>query len=71
MTTTHTFAVTGMTCGSCVAHVEEALRGVDGVESVTVDLDGASASVVASDPGDTEQMRRAIEDAGYEAALRP
>ncbi|MGC8945931.1 MAG: heavy-metal-associated domain-containing protein, partial [Anaerolineae bacterium] len=30
--------VRGMTCASCVAHVEGALRGVDGVEEVAVNL---------------------------------
>ena len=35
---TITLLVSGMTCASCVAHVEKALRGVEGVLSATVNL---------------------------------
>ena len=31
-------AIEGMTCASCVAHVERALAKVDGVSSVSVNL---------------------------------
>ena len=30
------FDVTGMTCAACSAHVERAVRGVEGVKEVTV-----------------------------------
>ena len=32
------YTVTGMTCASCVAHVEKAVQGVAGVEQVSVSL---------------------------------
>ena len=32
------FDVTGMTCAACSAHVERAVRGVEGVKEVTVSL---------------------------------
>lgn len=37
--------VVGMTCGNCVAHVSEALEGVDGVSAVEVDLETGHARV--------------------------
>ncbi|WP_456300206.1 heavy metal translocating P-type ATPase [Salinimicrobium sediminilitoris] len=42
---THTYQVTGMTCNGCRAHVEEALRKVDGVKSASVDLEKAEAVI--------------------------
>ena len=42
--------VTGMTCASCVRHVEKALRRVDGVSTVTVNL-ATEKATVAFDPG--------------------
>ncbi|RME37962.1 MAG: heavy-metal-associated domain-containing protein, partial [Thermoflexia bacterium] len=36
--------VRGMTCASCVAHVEHALRSLEGVEDVTVNLATERAS---------------------------
>ena len=32
------FQVTGMTCAACQAHVERAVRAVEGVENVSVNL---------------------------------
>jgi len=59
--------VGGMTCASCVAHVEKALRAVPGVLEATVNLATERASVRAlSGPGLTDRLRRAISAAGYE-----
>ena len=35
---TSKFSVTGMTCAACSAHVEKAVKSVDGVKSVSVSL---------------------------------
>jgi Cu+-exporting ATPase len=40
-----TLPVSGMTCASCVAHVEQALRGVKSVAGVAVNLATEKASV--------------------------
>lgn len=58
--------VTGMTCASCVRHVEKALRRVDGVVSVNVNL-ATEKATVAFDPvaATLPSMRAAVEHAGY------
>ena len=35
---TEKYNVTGMTCAACSAHVEKAVRGVAGVDTVSVNL---------------------------------
>ncbi len=40
-----TLRITGMTCGHCVKHVEDALRGVAGVSTVRVDLGAGEAQI--------------------------
>ncbi|MEO6016489.1 MAG: heavy metal translocating P-type ATPase [Polaromonas sp.] len=57
----------GMTCASCVARVEKALKKVPGVETATVNLATESARIVYV-PGEHMEalLRRAVRDAGYE-----
>ncbi len=57
----------GMTCASCVAHVEEALAQVPGVLSVNVNLATEKASVeyIPTLTG-LADFRRAVADVGYE-----
>ena len=57
----------GMTCASCVARVERALKKVGGVADATVNLATESARIAYT--GDAQmpaRLRRAIRDAGYE-----
>jgi P-type Cu+ transporter len=57
----------GMTCASCVARVEKALKKVPGVEQATVNLATESARIqVQSEDVSDARLRRAIRDAGYE-----
>src|SRR5438093_10590330 len=66
-------AITGMTCASCVANVESALRGVSGVKSADVNLATERASVQL-DPtrADLPALVRAVDRAGYGSlALSP
>jgi Cu+-exporting ATPase len=60
------FPVSGMTCASCVAHVEEALKSVPGVVSVAVNLASEKATVEYLDSVSVADLRRAVKDAGYE-----
>src|SRR5688572_7325920 len=61
--------VQGMTCASCVAHVEKAARKLPGVESVSVNL-ARGRAVVRFDPHqvDPRRIADAITGAGYPAA---
>ena len=61
-----TLNVGGMTCASCVMHVEHALRDVEGVLSVNVNLASEQARVEYL-PGMAQlpDMRHAVSDAGY------
>jgi P-type Cu+ transporter len=66
-----TLDVSGMTCASCVGHVEGALKEIPGVEAVTVNL-GLNTARVVYIPGvaTSAAMKRAIREVGYEAADR-
>ena len=57
----------GMTCASCSARVERALKKVPGVQDATVNLATESARITFS-PGEQMEarLRRAVRDAGYE-----
>ncbi|QHI98867.1 heavy metal translocating P-type ATPase [Xylophilus rhododendri] len=64
-------SVGGMTCASCVARVEKALRAVPGVADASVNLATETARIrIGPDaPADTDwpaRLRRAVRDAGYE-----
>lgn len=61
-----TLAVGGMTCASCVGHIENALNGLDGVIKANVNLATERASVEYI-PGvvGVSDLRHAIEDSGY------
>ena len=64
------YPVGGMTCASCVAHVEEALKSVPGVVSVGVNLGSEKATVEYLEGTTYADMRKAVEDAGYELGHR-
>ncbi len=66
-----TLTVRGMTCASCVGHVEKALRGLEGVSAVAVNLASGTARVEYF-PGTVTigDMKRAVREVGYEAEER-
>ncbi len=63
--------VRGMTCASCVAHVEGALTELDGVIGAVVNL-GLGTARVTYIPGvvTTGAMKQVVHDVGYEATER-
>jgi Cu+-exporting ATPase len=60
-----TLPVHGMSCASCVAHVEKALAAVPGVSAVAVNLATESATVQGTGL-EVAVLRRAVDEAGYE-----
>lgn len=66
------FKVTGMTCGSCVARIEQVLAGQDGVSEAVVDLASNRARVTLTQTGAEERITRAVGEIGYTmTALQP
>jgi copper chaperone len=63
-----TYTVTGMTCSHCVASVTEEISVIDGVTDVAVDLPSGAVSVTSEQELDVEQVRAAVEEAGYQLA---
>jgi copper chaperone CopZ len=58
--------IQGMTCASCVAHVEKALRSVPGVATCEVNLALERARVtLSSEASQTRQLVEAVSSAGY------
>jgi copper chaperone len=59
--------VDGMSCASCVHHVDVALKDVDGVSKVDVRL--RQGQVLVQHDADTavESLVKALADAGYES----
>lgn len=68
MTTTSTYAVSGMSCQHCVDSVTAELGRLDGVEQVTVDLPTGNVSVTSAAPLDKEAVVAALDEAGYDLA---
>lgn len=59
--------VQGMSCGSCVKHVSEALAAIAGVEGVAVDL--AAGRVRVTGEPLSAALLAALDAAGYPAQL--
>ena len=63
------YDVTGMTCSACSAHVEKAVRGLQGVSGVNVNLLQNSMTVEYDQNALTgAQIIGAVQKAGYGAA---
>ncbi len=62
-----TVSVGGMTCAACVRRVENALKKVDGIIDVSVNLATGRATVIHSSRwAGLETLAKALKDAGYE-----
>lgn len=65
------FDVTGMTCSACSSHVEKSVSKLTGVENVSVNLLTNSMQVEFNENKlDTAGIIKAVEDAGYGAAVK-
>ena len=68
-----TIPIEGMTCASCVGHVEGALKRVPGVSAVAVNLGTEKAAVELASPEPSQQpsmedLAQAVSQAGYKVA---
>ncbi|MBZ4666847.1 heavy metal-associated domain-containing protein [Mahella sp.] len=59
------FSVKGMSCDHCVKNIEKAVKTLDGVDDVRADLDTKEVTVKYSGDINGEDIKKAINDAGY------
>ena len=65
---TATLKVKGMSCEHCVRAVTQALQGKDGVQSASVDLKGARATVEYDESKtNPRELASVVMDEGYSA----
>lgn len=64
---TRTYSVPGISCGHCKAAIEGEVGKLSEVERVVVDVD--TKMVEVSGEATDEELRRAIEEAGYDVAV--
>ncbi len=63
------FVVKGMTCMGCVGSVKNVLEPIPGVSSVEISLENGQVAIsYDAEKSGVEQLRNAINDAGYEVA---
>ena len=68
---TEKYAVTGMTCTSCVAHVERSVNKLEGIQTVQVNLLDNSMTVSYDETKiNTDAISKSVEDAGYEVHVK-
>lgn len=63
-----TYRVEGMTCGHCVAAVEEEVGALDGVTAAKADLETGQLVVDSGDEPDRNAVAAAVDEAGYTLA---
>ncbi|HOC08678.1 MAG: heavy-metal-associated domain-containing protein [Clostridiales bacterium] len=63
---TSTLNVEGMSCNHCVMAIKKTVGAIQGVENVDVNLEGGTVSVQHGDGVNMEQLKEAIQGAGYE-----
>ncbi|GGK96308.1 heavy-metal-associated domain-containing protein [Mangrovihabitans endophyticus] len=68
MAMTSTYHVTGMTCEHCVRAVTSEISGLAGVRDVQVDLGSGTVTVQSDAPLSDDEIRAAVDEAGYEVA---
>jgi copper chaperone CopZ len=61
-TMTHTYQISGMTCGSCREKVEKALKNVAGVKNVKVDLTKGEADITMEKHISTAELKNALKE---------
>ncbi|MER7580286.1 cation transporter [Kitasatospora sp. NPDC097691] len=70
MSSTITYTVSGMSCGHCEKAISEELSALTGVTEVAADAKAGTVTVSSAAPLDDEQVRTAVDEAGYELVGR-
>ncbi len=65
-TMTKTAKIQGMMCEHCEMHVKKALEALDGVEGAVVSHESGTAVITESHEVPEAEIKKAVEDAGYE-----
>ena len=60
-----TVQVSGMMCGMCEAHVNDAVRAASPVKKVTSSRKTGETVILSDEPIDIEKLRRVINATGY------
>ncbi len=66
MSTTASYAVSGMSCQHCVDAVTAEVGRIDGVDQVDVDLDAGVVTVTSRDRLELGTVRDAVDEAGFD-----
>jgi copper chaperone CopZ len=59
---THTYTITGMTCGGCKAAVEKALNQIETIQKATVDLERSEATIEMTREVPLDTLQAALAD---------
>ncbi|KAA0932306.1 MULTISPECIES: heavy-metal-associated domain-containing protein [Streptomyces] len=65
---TTVYRVSGMSCGHCEGAVSGEISAIAGVSSVKAVASTGEVTVVSAAPLDTEAVRAAVDEAGFELA---
>lgn len=64
------FAINGMSCNHCVATVEKAINGLEGIDKVKINLKKNSGMVKFDEAKvSAEQIASAVTEAGFETEV--
>lgn len=58
--------IEGMSCEHCVNRIDKALRKIDGVKDVSIDLNKKMALIEIDNNVKEEKIKETIDDLGYE-----
>ncbi len=61
-----TIKIKGMSCQHCVMAVTKALESIEGIESVSVNLEEGEAAFEERKTVDRDEIAKKVRDAGYE-----
>jgi copper chaperone len=64
-----TVKIKGMTCQHCVMAVTKALRDIEGIKDLVVDLEKGEARYNETRPVDPETVKEKVKKAGYEVSV--